>query len=202
MGRKSIKESQQKRITQAFYDIAKREGIENISFGKIAKELDMNQSLVVHYFANKEEMLFGLIDFIISSYQNIYKSDNEHEDPLMKLTAVLNNIFSRKWDSYVDDSIFYNCFALTFRNERIQTHFRELHELLRKWLQNLIQICMDQSLVVCNDAAEAADIIFVISDGAYYYLSMIKDQNQYDIHLQRYKKIAFGVLQLQPEVIA
>lgn len=197
MGRKSIKESQQKRITQAFYEIAKREGIENISFGKIAKELDMNQSLVVHYFANKEEMLFGLIDFIINSYQNIYKSEEEYKDPLKKLTAVLNNIFSRKWNKYVDDSIFYNCFALTFRNERIQNHFRELHELLRKWLQNLIQVCIDQKSVNCSDAVEAADIIFVISDGAYYYLSMIKDSAEYDLHLERYKKVAFGVLGLQ-----
>lgn len=196
MGRKSLKESQQKKIIQAFYDMAKHEGIENISFGKIAKELDMNQSLIVHYFANKEEMLFGLIDLIINNYQNIYDIKLKLDDPLAKLTSVLHNIFSRKWDVYVDDSIFYNCYALTFRNEKIRTHFRELHVLLRKWLEKLIQDCIDQKVIVIQDAEEAADIIFVISDGAYYYLSMIDDQELSIKHLDRYKREAFKVIGL------
>jgi len=194
MGRKSLKEGQQKKIIQAFYEIARIEGIENVSFGKIAKELDMHQSLVVHYFSNKEEMLLGLIDFIVTGYQNVYEPQQEYADPLSKLKVVLENIFSRKWNSYVDDSIFYNCFALIFRNEKILDHFRDLHLILRKWLEKLIQNCIDKRLIQIQDAEQAADIIFVISDGAYYFLSMIADQESYNKHLQRYKKEAYKVL--------
>lgn len=196
MGRKSLKEDQQKKIVEAFYKVARHEGIENISFGRIAKELDMHQSLVVHYFSNKEEMLLGLIDFIIAGYQNIYQSEEGHEDPLDKLKDVLDNIFSRRWNSYVDDSIFYNCYALIFRHDVILTRFRELHQLLRKWLESLIQTCIEQNLLNCESSEEAADIIFVISDGAYYYLSMIKDNELYNKHLERYKREAFKVLGL------
>ena len=196
MGRKSLKEDQQKKIVEAFYKVARVEGIENVSFGRIAKELEMHQSLVVHYFSNKEEMLLGLIDFIIAGYQNIYQSEEGHEDPLDKLIDVLNNIFSRRWNSYVDDSIFYNCYALIYRNEVILTRFRELHQLLRKWLESLIQICIKRKLLTCESAEEAADLIFVISDGAYYYLGMINDDQLYQKHLERYKREAFKVLGL------
>lgn len=201
MGRRSLKEDQQKRIVEAFYDVAKREGIENTSFGKVAKELGMHQSLVVHYFATKDDLLLGLIDLIIIRYENIYQSETDHQDPLQKLTAVLQNIFSRKWDNYIDDSIFYNCFALIFRNEIVKHRFRELHLLLRSWLQNLIQICIDQKLIKCLDASKAADLIFVISDGAYYYLSMIDDAEAYDFHLDRYKQEAFTLLGYERELI-
>jgi AcrR family transcriptional regulator len=194
MGRKSLKEDQQKKIVEAFYKVARHEGIENVSFGRIAKELDMHQSLVVHYFSNKEEMLLGLIDFIIAGYQNIYQSEEGHDDPMDKLKDVLNNIFSRRWNSYVDDSIFYNCYALIYRNDVILTRFRELHQLLRKWLESLIKTCMEQNQLDCESAEEAADIIFVISDGAYYYLGMINDDKLYHKHLERYKREAFKVL--------
>jgi AcrR family transcriptional regulator len=197
MGRKSLKEDQQKRIIEAFYEIAKREGIENTSFGKIAKELDMHQSLVIHYFANKEELLLGLIELIMIRYEEIYRSEAEHDNALARLTSVMNNIFSRKWDSYVDDSIFYNCYALIFRNEVIKQRFRELHLLLRSWLQDIIQECMDKQLINCDDAANASDLIFVISDGAYYYLSMVEDNEAYEMHLQRYKAQAFRLLDLE-----
>ncbi|GAA4928006.1 TetR family transcriptional regulator [Mucilaginibacter defluvii] len=196
MGRRSLKEDQQKRIVEAFYEVAKREGIENTSFGKVAKELDMHQSLVVHYFATKDDLLLGLIDFIILKYENIYQFELEQADPLERLTAVMQNIFSRKWDNYIDDSIFYNCFALIFRNEVIKHRFRDLHLLLRGWLQNLIQACIDERQLTCDDAAKTADLIFVISDGAYYYLSMIQDTNDYDMHLERYRQQAFKILGL------
>src|SRR5688572_23468482 len=143
MGRRSLKEDQQKRIIEAFYEVAKREGIENTSFGKVAKELEMHQSLIIHYFATKDDLLLGLIDFIVIRYENIYQFEAEQSDPLVRLISVLNNIFSRKWDNYIDDSIFYNCFALIFRNEEIKHRFRDLHLLLRSWLQNLIQVCID-----------------------------------------------------------
>ena len=196
MGRKSLKEDQQKKIVEAFYKVAKQEGIENISFGRIAKELDMHQSLIIHYFSNKEELLLGLIDFIIAGYQNIYLAEEGHEDAMAKLKDVLNNIFSRRWNSYVEDSIFYNCYALIFRNDVILSRFRELHQLLRKWLESLIQACKDENLLDCESAEEAADIIFVISDGAYYYLGMINDDKLYHKHLERYKREAFKVLGL------
>lgn len=196
MGRKSLKEDQQKKIVEAFYKVARHEGIENVSFGRIAKELDMHQSLVIHYFSNKEEMMLGLIDFIIAGYQNIYQSEEGHEDPMDKLKDVLNNIFSRRWNSYVDDSVFYNCYALIFRNDVILTRFRELHQLLRKWLESLIQNCIALNLLACESAEEAADIIFVISDGAYYYLSMVNDDSLYQKHMERYKREAFKVLGL------
>lgn len=200
MGRKSLKEGQQKKIIEAFYNIAIKEGIENTSFGKVAKELDMHPSLVVHYFSNKEEMLIGLIDFIISSYEQIYQPENVDGSSLERLIKVLNNIFSRKWNAYIDDSIFYNCYALIFRNPLIKSRFKEMHLLLREWLKKLIQDCVDQRLLVCEDPAHASDLIFVISDGAYYLLSMIDDPAEYVRHEEKYRIEAFRILGLDPSV--
>ncbi len=196
MGRKSLKEDQQKKIIEAFYNIAIKEGIENTSFGKVAKELEMHPSLVVHYFSNKEELLLGLIDFIITSYKQIYQPESADTNSLERLTEVLNNIFSKKWNCYIDDSIFYNCFALIFRNPLIKSRFREMHLLLREWLKTLIQECVDQKLIQCDDPAHAADLIFVISDGAYYFLSMIDNPTEYDRHSENYREEAFKILGL------
>jgi AcrR family transcriptional regulator len=198
MGRKSLKEDQQKKIIEAFYNIAIKEGIENTSFGKVAKELDMHPSLVVHYFSNKEEMLLGLIDFIIASYEQIYEPEHININSLQTLIEVLNNIFSRKWNCYIDDSIFYNCFALIFRNPLIKSKFKEMHMLLREWLRKLIQNCVDQKLIICEDPGHAADLIFVISDGSYYFLSMIDDQTDYARHAEKYRIEAFKILGLDP----
>lgn len=197
MGRKSLKESQQKRIIEAFYEVAKKEGIENASFAMIARELDMLPSLIVHYFPSKQELLHGLIDHIIEEYRRIYQADVQITDPLDKLVHVLNSIFSRDWNTYIDDSVFYNCFALLFRNAQVKEQFRELHFLLREWLETLISESIKSGQLAVKDAAAAADLIFVLSDGAYYFLSMIDDPGVYGMHLERYKQEAFRVLNLE-----
>lgn len=196
MGRKSLKDEQQKKIIEAFYEVAKKEGIENTSFAKIGKELNMPPSLIVHYFKSKEELLLGLINFIVESYKGIYQTEAEPENPLNKLTSILDNIFSRKWDLYIDDSVFYNCFTLTFRNDAIRNSFKELHLLLRSWLTDAIRDCTDKNLLDIEDPEKTADLIFVISDGAYYFLSMLKDDDLYNERLANYKREAFRLLKL------
>ncbi len=201
MGRKSLKDNRQKKIIKAFYRVAKKEGLENTSFAKIARALDMPPSLLVHYFKTKEELLLGLIDFIIENYKSIYRTHaQENPDALEKLLEILNNIFSRKWDRLFDDGIFYSCFALIFRDPRIKKKFRELHQLLRVWLTDAIQDCIDQQLLPIHDAAKAADLIFVISDGAYYYLSMVDDEAELNEKLSTYKQEAYRILKMpQPQ---
>jgi AcrR family transcriptional regulator len=65
MGRKSLKEIRRKEIISAFYNVSIKEGLENSSISKVAKEMDINPSLVMHYFNTKEDLNFGLINFIL-----------------------------------------------------------------------------------------------------------------------------------------
>ncbi len=202
MGRKSLKDIRQKKIIKAFYKVAKKEGVENTSFAKVGKALNMPPSLLVHYFSSKEELLLALIDFIIEKYKGIYQPKaRENTNALDNLIYILNNIFSHQWDKLVDDGLFYSCFALIFRDNRIKEKYRELHLLLRQWLTDAIQACVDQQLLEVEDPAQAADLVFVISDGAYYFLNMIDDQYQYQQKLSMYKNEAFKILNLESKTV-
>ncbi|MEO0330124.1 MAG: TetR family transcriptional regulator [Bacteroidota bacterium] len=198
MGRKSLKEDRQKEIIEAFYRVAQQEGVENTSFAKIAKELDITPSLLVHYFHTKEELLLGLIDFIVDRYQHIYQlKARKNVSAPEHLLFILDNIFSRKWNDLIDDGVFYSCFAFVFRDVRVRSRFKEMTLLLRQWLADAIQDCVDENLLEVDNADQMADLIFVISDGAYYFLSMIDDPIEYEERLANYHQQALRLLNLQ-----
>ena len=69
--------------------------------------------------------------------------------------------------------------------------------LLRQWLADAIQECVDQELMEVEDVDQTADLIFVISDGAYYFLSMIDDRKEYEEKLTIYHQQALRLLNLQ-----
>jgi len=201
MGRKSLKGPRQKEIIKAFYKVAKKEGLENASIAKTAELIDINPSLIVHYFKSKDHLVYGLIEYILDKYLLIYKvppGDAAH--PKTNLLSVIDNIFSSKWNTLFDDSVSYSCYSLAFRDKIIKGKYKVLLDALREKLRLLIVDCNDTGILTVKDPAHTADLIFVLVDGAYYYLSLVSDKEEYQDKLMQYKEQAISLLSFSSPV--
>lgn len=195
MGRRSIKESRQKEIIEAFYTIAKKEGLENASIAKTAALININPSLVIHYFKTREYLVYGLIEYILDQYLLIYRTPATYkDDPGKKLLKVIDNIFSHKWNLLFDDSVSYSCYSLAFRDPNVKESYKVLLDTLRENLRDLIEECNQQRVLKVKDPALVADTIFVMVDGAYYYLSLVSNKQEYKRKLAQYKRLALEQL--------
>lgn len=197
MGRKSLKEPRQKEIIEAFYNLARTEGLENVSIAKTAEAININPSLVIHYFKTKEHLVYGLVEYILAKYLLIFKIPARYQnDPAKKLKIVLDNLFSSKWNILFDDSVSYSCYALTFRNSLIRKKYKALLDSLRGNLEQIIIECNNAGILKVKDTAKTADWIFILIDGAYYYLSLTDDKKEYQHKLNLYKSQAITILGL------
>lgn len=197
MGRKSIATSRQKEIIRAFYKIAKKEGLENASIAKTAAVININPSLVIHYFKTKEHLVYGLIEYILDKYLMIYKIPaKDATDPKTVLLKTIDNIFSNKWDRLFDDSVSYSCYSLAFRDKNVKEKYKILLDTLRDNFKKIIEECNRKGVLSIKNPALAADIVFVIVDGAYYYLSLVTNKEEYRCKLAQYKKQALRQLNL------
>lgn len=195
MGRKSLKESRQKEIIEVFYTIAKQEGLENASLAKTAELAGINPSLIIHYFKSRDHLVNGLIEFILDRYLNIFRvPEGASRNPKTTLLKIIDNIFSREWNVLFDDSVSYSCYALALRNDLIADRYRQVLETLRKNLEQHIKACRKEGLLDVTSPAATADLIFVLVDGAYYYLSLVTNEKDYEAGLKRYKKQAISLL--------
>jgi len=197
MGRKSLKEVRQKEIVEAFYKVAKKDGIRNASLAKVAAEMGINPSLVSHYFGSKNALIFGLIEFILESYKNFYSLDYSEPKKGCRLKNIIDNLFSREWHNLIDDQVFYDCFTLIFRDKKIKTAYKELHEHLRQWLSEAIEEAQRNGEVQVESPQGAADLIFILVEGSYYYLSMYDKGEEYYEKQNRYKQGALDILKFK-----
>ncbi len=195
MGRKSLKTPRQQEIIKAFYQLAKKEGLENASIAKTAALIDINPSLVMHYFKSRESLIDSLIEFILDKYLLIYRiQDDVNAGPKKNLLKVIDNIFSNKWNALFADSVSYSCYSMAFRNKSIKRKYKDLLDTLRDNLQQLIADCKNRGILSVQDPVQTADIIFVLVDGAYYYLCLVSDKKEYQQKLNQYKKQAISLL--------
>lgn len=196
MGRKSLKEPRQKAIIRAFYKLAKKEGLENASIAKTAELINIPPSLIMHYFQTKEYLLYGLVEYILDKYLLIFDVKETTLSPLDQLHKVIENLFSKKWNSLFDDSVSYSCYALTFRDKTIREKYKILLNALRSKLEILIIQCQNEGSVNVEKPEVIADLIFVLVDGAYYYLSLTSDKKEYAVKLRRYREQAIQLLNI------
>lgn len=196
MGRNSIKDIRQKEIVEVFYKVAKKEGLENTSIAKIAKVMDVNPSLIVHYFNTKEELTYALVDYILDKYLLIYKVGQRSPGVHLPkaLVNLIDNLFSKKWNKLFDDGLFYSCYALTFRDKRIKDMYHNLSNILRERLADFLTVCVREKVIKLKDPQLTAELLFVFIDGAYYYLSQLADKSVYEIKMNNYKKEAYRLL--------
>lgn len=195
MGRRSLKDERQKEIIEVFYQMATREGLENASLAKVAEMAGMNPSLIIHYFKSRDQLVNGLIEFILDRYLGIFQVPaSAAKTPKTILLRIIDNVFSRKWNILFDDSVSYSCYALALRNEALAGRYKQLLDTLRKNMEQYIRACKKDGLLQVANPAVTADLIFVLVDGAYYYLSLVKDEKEYEAGLRRYKKQAIALL--------
>ena len=202
MGRKSLKPIRQKGIIKAFYQVARKEGLENASIAKVANVLDVNPSLVIHYFKTKQDLIHGLIEYILERYRLIYNPENGTSNPRERLEKIIRNLFSRKWDKLFDDGVFYSSFSLIFRDKTLKAHYKNLHDNLRQMLTDTLREANEQGVINVGDVERTADLIFIFIEGAYYYLSMVSDKAEYETRIAYYQETVLSMLRRKEEVMA
>ncbi|HKL32497.1 MAG TPA: TetR family transcriptional regulator C-terminal domain-containing protein [Tangfeifania sp.] len=174
MGRKSLKETRQKEIVIAFYKVAKKEGLKNASIAKVAENLKVNPSLIIHYFKTRKELLNSLIDFILKRYLEIYKL-NGGADSKEKLVALIDHLFSRNWHRLFDDGVFYSCYALIYRDASVKDRYKKLHDTLIMQFRLSLQEACENHIIEVEDINQTAEVVFSMVDGAYFSLGMESD---------------------------
>lgn len=203
MGRKSLKEVRQLEIIKVFYKVAKKEGLENTSIAKIAKVMDINPSLIIHYFQTKDDLTYALIDYILEKYLLIYRVGRNNDIPLREaLVTVIDDLFSKKWNRLFDDGLFYSCYALTFRDKKVKTMYKNLTDSLRERLSVLIERCNAAGITDASNPLLVAELIFALIDGSYFYLSLSASPKTFDEKITDYKKEAYRLLRFRDAVVA
>jgi AcrR family transcriptional regulator len=188
-----ISANRKREIIEGFYQLSKENGLENTSIAKIGNHLGMPPSLVMHYFPTREILISNLISYILQRLLKIYTPIiqelrvQNYTDP----HTFVDRMFSRDWNLLIDDGVFYSCFSLIFRNDRIKKEYRNLHLKLR---ENLKEILDQDEKIKLKDTELLAEQIFVVVEGAYYYLSMIDDEELYEKKQLIFKNQVYDLL--------
>ncbi|WP_010136033.1 TetR family transcriptional regulator [Ochrovirga pacifica] len=171
MGRVSLQDKRREEITMAFYEVAKEVGLENATIAKVADKMKISKGLVMHYFATKESLIFALNDEILNRYLNFVVSDKYLNISTQKeLENYIRSLFSREWNHYIDDGVFYSFYAMIYQNEKIRANYRNFLLEIRNGIYTILTNSHQQGIIKNADITKTANILYALIDGAYFQL--------------------------------
>jgi AcrR family transcriptional regulator len=196
MARRSDKaELRRREILENFYEVLKEEGLEGTSIAKIAARMDIHPSLIIHYFSTKEEMIVALVDSILEKYEETFLPVlQEIEDLEERLEATIDAIFGLDWARLVDAGVFYACYSLSFRNQRVKDSFQRMYSRLREIMIEEITALMDKNVILKADAGMLADLVITLLEGYDYYRGLMEDDERFDELSRFLKQNAMAIL--------
>lgn len=173
MGRRSKANVRKQEILNHFYTVIIEEGFEGASIAKIANKMDVNPSLIIHYFKTKDLMVLGLIEYILETYSSHILPDFSNvADPQERWEDVVDVVSRIKWSSFLDTTVFYSAFTLSLRNEEIKKKFCELYENVENRIKEEIIIAKDAGIINVSDPGNVAKLIISLLEGTNYYQSI------------------------------
>jgi len=197
MGRNSKTAERRAEILGHLIHQLNKEGLEGVTFAKISKRMGVNKSLVAHYFESKEEMMVALADHIIERYRQTYDRMFEGvTDPAQRLDIFLDTIINLDWEigDEISDIVYYSCFYLRFKNEKISNRLTELYAFIKAVYMEELTRYRDAGILNIADPEQAAVFILSLSEGCYYYSTVMGNRSRDKIKISNMRGLVLQVL--------
>ena len=170
MGRKSIAHIRKPDILKHTYRLVAEEGLAGMSINKIAKRMDANPGIVMHYFKNKEGLILALVDYMLEKAEAFLDSEYEkYEDPRQNFKHWAEYYFQIDENPPMRQSVFWSCYALSFRNEKVKEGIQHMYKRFAERIAERLELYEKQGLVKVGKKEEAATIMLTLIEGFGYF---------------------------------
>lgn len=194
MGRKSKAKVRQKEILSHFYDVIIDEGFEGASIAKIAKRMDVNPSLLIHYFSTKDAMVVGLMDHIVSTYSaQLFPDFSKVTDPAERWEDVIDVSSRIQWDRIMNSTVFFSFYTLALRMPEIKQRFNALYEGILETLTDEIGQASKAGVIKVDSPSQAAEKMVSIIEGYNFYYNLKPDGDDADKRAEVLKGVLSGL---------
>ncbi|RMG24317.1 MAG: TetR/AcrR family transcriptional regulator [Bacteroidetes bacterium] len=195
MPKTRIAELRKREILTHLHELIVQEGLEGASMTKVAKRMEVNSSLLFHYFPTKDAALSALINQLLEHYERHFVPMLEGQpDAGARFSKVLEALFSPEWDALTEGRVFYSCYPLIFREAEIKRRFQQLFAQFHAHLVQELERARQHGLIKVEDPALAAHLIISMVEGINFYENILSAPELVEAQYAAFRRLVMQAL--------
>ncbi len=174
-------ETRKPEILEGYYQVLIQKGFEGSSIGKIAEHLNLHPTLILHYFKNKDNLQRELIELLITKYKAEHMLNFDLiEDSARRFDALMDLLFSFKWNRTVDPGVHFGFYYKSFRDEAIREILTGMFRWLRDYLHEEFIVFNREGVIRVSDERKAADYVLTLMEGLEFHTHFLNEDNPFE----------------------
>ncbi len=189
-------ENKRNLILEAFYKLVSELGMENVSITKIAKAINIPSSLIFYYFKNKQELIYGLIDYMFDRCigVSIPPVEMSNKDVKGEFTKFIDSMFSVKGALDIDSRVYFSCVNIALRDKKAKEKFTAYTQQANEKLLRYIEYFKDRGVINYDNATEIVYYLMVVIAGLQDTLDFLDDHEKFKCIVDFHKKQLYRFL--------
>jgi AcrR family transcriptional regulator len=160
-------------ILKTYAQVIEKQGVEGASLGAVARQMGINQSLIFHYFENKEDMTCQLTEHVcqrcVKSYERAFpKDDSLTAEAFEAFVGYILEIHQNRRRS-VSPKLYFALTYLLPRQPQVKASFARLTDTLVELLARELNRFRAAGVIAATDAPMAARTLLCLADGILCY---------------------------------
>ena len=168
-------------ILEGYYRVLIEKGFEGSSIGKIAEHLDIHPTLILHYFKSKDNLQRELVELLISKYKAEHMlAFDLIADSDQRFEALMDLVFSFKWNRTVDPGVHFGFYYKSFRDENIRKILRDMFRWFRDYLHDAFIVFNKEGVIKVSDERKAADYVLTLMEGLEFHTHFLNEGRPFE----------------------
>jgi len=141
VGKREPESVRREQILKAAFEVAAREGIDNLTIRAVASEAGLSHSLVLFHFQRRDRLVLELLDWLIETTSVLHVSEDIARFPraMDRLHALLQQEMARLAHEPTHTRIFFEYWTLGARHPTIRARISEEMERYRSAFRDIMQ---------------------------------------------------------------
>nr|WP_320014053.1 TetR family transcriptional regulator [uncultured Desulfobacter sp.] len=174
-------ETRKPEILEGYYQVLIEKGFEGSSIGKIAQHLNIHPTLILHYFKNKDNLQRELMKVLITKYKAEYMLNFDViKDSTRRFDALMDLIFSFKWNRTVDPGVHFGFYYKSFRDESIRKALTDMFHWFRDYLHDAFIVFNKDGVIKVTDKRKAADYVLTLMEGLEFHAHFLNEGKPFE----------------------
>lgn len=160
-------------ILKAYATVIEKHGLEGASLGAVARHMGINQSLIFHYFENKEDLVCQLTDHVcamcVKSYEKAFPREGDYSPASFEyfVRYILEIHYNRRRS--VSPKLYYALTYLLPRQPQVRESFARLTVQLVDIVSRHLSAFCAAGIIDIDDIDMSARTLLCLADGILCY---------------------------------
>jgi AcrR family transcriptional regulator len=172
-------------LLDVLVQVIRTEGFEQVTMARLAEAAEVNPSLLMHHFGNKEKLMLALVERTLQRYRQLFSEMPTQGSARGRLVRVLGLMFGQRWMATLHAPELFAMLSIARRNPDVAQAVGRMYRGFHRVLTQELTLQQNEGTVRIAEPQQTARMLMALIEGGHYFSEQVCADGRADAQYQQ-----------------